>query len=106
MLLFLLHFRSSVESLQFKLSAAESNLSSLRGRVSDQEEEVEQLKRERDELRDMAEKSSAELRRALEVCVCCMCGVCGWCVCVCGVCVVCVCVVCVCVCAYCVRICV
>ena len=42
-------------------------MSELGGRVREGEEEVSRLRRERDELREMTEKSSMELRKALEV---------------------------------------
>ena len=56
-----------MEKLQTKLSSAESAISSLEERVREEEEEVSKLRQERSELRDMTEKSSAELRKALEV---------------------------------------
>ena len=42
-------------------------MSELGGRVREGEEEVGRLRQERDELREMTEKSSMELRKALEV---------------------------------------
>ena len=60
-----------MEKLQAKLSSAESANSSLTEKVSEQGAELSRLHQERDELREMTERSSAELRRALEVqCTC------------------------------------
>lgn len=49
------------------MSSAESANSSLQEKVKDRDDEVVQLKKERDDLREMTERSSAELRKALEV---------------------------------------
>ena len=56
-----------MERLQSKLSSAESANSSLQEKVREGEDEVVRLKKERDDLREMTERSSAELRKALEV---------------------------------------
>ena len=56
-----------MEKLQSRVGMAESSAVSLREQVREGEEEVERLRQERDELRDMTERSSAELRKALEV---------------------------------------
>ena len=58
-----------MEKLQSKLSSAESANSTLQEKVREGEEETARLRKERDDLRDMAERSSAELRKALEVCL-------------------------------------
>ena len=46
---------------------AECSVGQLEERVREEEEEVGKLRQERDDLREMNERSSAELRRALEV---------------------------------------
>ena len=46
---------------------AECSVGQLEERVREEEEEVGRLRQERDNLREMNERSSAELRRALEV---------------------------------------
>ena len=46
---------------------AECSVGQLEERVREEEEEVGKLRQERDNLREMNERSSAELRRALEV---------------------------------------
>ena len=63
-------FRTSVEKLQSKLSSTEASNSTLQERMTEEEEEAGKLRHERDELREMTERSSAELRKALEVRVC------------------------------------
>ena len=63
-------FRTSVEKLQSKLSSTEASNSTLQERLREEEEEAGKLRHERDELREMTERSSAELRKALEVRVC------------------------------------
>ena len=59
--------RLSVERLQTRAVSAEERVCELGERVREGEEEVERLRQDRDDLRDMTEKSSAELRKALEV---------------------------------------
>ena len=59
-----------MEKLQSKLSSAEASNSTLQERMREEEEEVGKLRQERDDLREMTERSSAELRKALEVRVC------------------------------------
>ena len=81
--------RSNVERLQGQLQTSESSNSHLKERVDTMEEELREATLERDGLRSLNERSSAELRRALEVRM----GACTYmymylCVCVC----VCVCV--------------
>ena len=56
-----------MEKLQLRLSSAEASVGELEERVREGGEEVTKLRQERDEFREMTEKSSAELRRALEV---------------------------------------
>ena len=56
-----------MEKLQSRVSVAESSVRELEERVREEEEEARRLRQDRDELREMNEKSSAELRKALEV---------------------------------------
>ena len=56
-----------MERLQSKLTATESENSELKGQVTSREEEIGRLSQERDELRELSERSSTELRTALEV---------------------------------------
>ncbi|CAI8044412.1 RUN and FYVE domain-containing protein 1 [Geodia barretti] len=56
----------SLEKVQTRLSVAECSVGQLEERVREEEEEVGRLRQERDDLREMNERSSAELRRALE----------------------------------------
>ena len=59
--------RSNVERLQGQLQTSESSNSHLKERVDTMEEELREATLERDGLRSLNERSSAELRRALEV---------------------------------------
>ena len=59
--------RSNVERLQGQLQTSESSNSQLKERVDTMEEELREANLERDGLRSLNERSSAELRRALEV---------------------------------------
>ena len=56
-----------MERLQGQLQTSESSNSQLKERVDTMEEELREANLERDGLRSLNERSSAELRRALEV---------------------------------------
>ena len=56
-----------MERLQSRATSAEERVSELEERVREGEGEVGRLQQERDDLREMTERSSAELRKALEV---------------------------------------
>ena len=56
-----------MERLQSKLTASESENAELKGQVTSREEEIDRLSQQRDQLRELSEKSSTELRTALEV---------------------------------------
>ena len=69
-----------MERLQSQLHSSESSNSELKEKADSMEEELKEANLEREGLRSLNERSSAELKRALEVCVCvCVCE----CVCVC-----------------------
>ena len=69
-----------MERLQGQLQTSESSNTQLKEKVETMEEELREANLEREGLRSLNERSSAELRRALEVRITCVCV----CVCVCA----------------------
>ena len=59
--------RSNVERLQGQLQTSESSNTHLKEKVETMEEELREANLEREGLRSLNERSSAELRKALEV---------------------------------------
>ena len=59
--------RSNVERLQGQLQTSESSNTQLKEKVETMEEELREANLEREGLRSLNERSSAELRKALEV---------------------------------------
>ena len=65
--------RSNVERLQGQLQSSETSNTQLKEKMGTMEEELREANLEREGLRSLNERSSAELKRALEVCRYCVC---------------------------------